>query len=145
MPIDTIGSLSSAADNIARPRRGRHGFMAIATLTCLLVIVAMVFHMLQSSMRARRELLIDRDHRQAELLMEAGAARARFKMDTDDAFPGDVWEIPAKEIVDNGSAKVTTSITRGSDSRILQVVAEYPIGRNFPVRCSHTFKCSQPR
>jgi hypothetical protein len=114
----------------------------IAALVCLLIVTSMIASMLQGALRARRHLRVERDRRQSELLVEAGADRAVEILASNPHFLGDTWDVPAEAIVGSGAGRVTTEIVRAGDAGNLQirVVAEYPIGRDFPVRRSHTFQ-----
>ena len=125
-----------------RSPRGRRGFAVVAALTCLLIVVAIAGSMLQNAIRARRQLHTERDCRQAELLLAAGADRATARLAAEPSFRGDVWELPAESVVDRGAGRVTTEISRAGNDRSWQVrvVAEYPLDRDFPIRRSHTFQ-----
>ncbi len=127
-----------------RITRRRDGFAALAAMTCLLIVVAIVGSMLQGAIRNRRQLRTERDCRQSEMLLAAGADRAAARLASDPTFRGDLWELPAKASVARGAGRVTTvvSLPAGDGSRQIRVVAEYPIDRNFPVRRSHTFQIS---
>ena len=127
----------------------RRGLMIIAALVCLLVVTSLVGSMLKNALRARRELHTERDRRQAELLIEAGASRAAARLASSPAFRGDTWELPAADIVGQGGGRVTTEITSKENQATLQlrVAVEYPIDRDFPIRRSQTFnlKTSKPQ
>jgi hypothetical protein len=120
----------------------RSGLLLVAALVCLLVITSMLASMLQNAMRSRRELRTERDRRQAELLLDAGAGRAAARLADDPAFQGDTWEVPGQAIVGNGDGRVTTEVSREPDGVTIQmkVVAEYPLGRSFSIRRSRTFE-----
>lgn len=142
--IDTLQAL-----RLPRPRplcRRRSGLMVVAAMACLLIVTSIVYGMLHSAVRARRQLHAERDRRQAELLLEAGADRAISRLATDASFGGDTWTLPAEAIIGSGDGRVTTEIMRAGNEGAwsLQVVAEYPLGRGFPVRRSHTFPISVP-
>ncbi len=126
--------------------RRRNGLMIIAALVCLLVVTSIVGSMLQSALRARRQLHAERDRRQTEMLLEAGADRAAARFAAEAEFRGDTWNLPAETIVGHGDGRVTTQISRNADSEAWQihVVAEYPLGRDYPIRRSHTFQLASP-
>lgn len=119
----------------------RRGFAVLSTLVCLLIVVSIVGSMIQGAIRARRQMHVERDCRQSESLLSAGAARAVSRLASDPNFVGDVWQLPSEAIVSNGAGRVTCEISppTGDGSRQLRVVAEYPIDRDFPVRRSQTF------
>ncbi len=122
--------------------RRRRGFAVIASLTCLLIVVAIVGSMLQSAIRARRELLTERDCRQSQLLLAAGADRAAARLAAEPTYRGDVWELPAEAIIGRGAGRVTTEVSRAGSEGPWQVhvVAEYPTDRGLSIRRSHTFQ-----
>jgi Tfp pilus assembly protein PilV len=127
-------------------RSRRRGLVIIAALVCLLIVTSIVTAMLQNALRARRQLRAERDRRQVELLIEAGAGRAARRLASEPSFRGDTWDIPADAIVGSGAGRVTSEITPAADRENWQVrvVAEYPLGRDFPIRRSHTFPIASP-
>ncbi len=128
--------------NFRRARRARSGMAVIAALTCLLIVTAIIGSMLQSALRARRQLHAERDRRQTELLLQAGADRAALRLATEPAFRGDTWDLPAESIVGRGTGRVTTEVSRSANDSAWQVrvIAEYPLGRDFPIQRSQTFR-----
>jgi hypothetical protein len=70
-------------------RRPRRGLVIVAALVCLLIVTSILSSMLQNALRARRQLRIERDRRQVELLVQAGADRAAFRLTTEPSFRGD--------------------------------------------------------
>jgi hypothetical protein len=116
--------------------------VAIAALVCLLVVTSIVGNMLTSALLARRELHAQRDRRQTELLLEAGADRAAVRLAAEPGFRGDTWDLPADAIVGNGAGRVTSEVSPRVENgaRQVRVIAEYPLGRNFPIRRSHTYR-----
>jgi hypothetical protein len=123
-------------------RRSRNGLVLIAALVCLLVVTSMISSMLKSALIGRRHLRAERDRRQVELLVQAGADRAARILGSEPDFRGDTWNLPAEAIVGSGAARVSAEVSRAADSQNLQVriVAEYPTDRDFPVRRSHSFQ-----
>lgn len=121
----------------------RRGMVVIAALTCLLIVISLVGTMLQSALRARRQLHAERDRRQVELLVEASADRARLRLAQQPTFRGDTWELPAESIVGHGAGRVTTEVLRGTNQDNstwqVRVVAEYPLDRDLTIRRSHVF------
>lgn len=128
---------------IRKPTRSRRGLVLIAALVCLLVSMAIVGSMLQGAIRARRQLHTERDLRQTELLLQAGFERSVAKLAADADFAGDAWELSAEGIIGRGAGRVTTEINRANDGNDstwqIHVVAEYPLGRDFPIRRSQSF------
>jgi hypothetical protein len=125
-------------------RGGRRGVMVIAALTCLLIVTALIGNMLRGAIAARRHLHAERDRRQAELLLQAAADRAARRLASDPQYRGDTWDLPAEAIVGHGAGRVSTELSRSTGDSIWQahIVAEYPLGRDFPIRRSQTFQFS---
>jgi hypothetical protein len=134
--------------SIRRRRLGRQGNMAkrrgtvlIAALVCLLVMMSILGQMLLGTLRARRQLQPERDLRQTELLLQAGADRAAYRLAKQADYRGETWRLPAASIVGAGDGEVTIAATRDSDQRPwhVHIVAEYPRGGVSTIRRSRTF------
>lgn len=119
----------------------RNGLMVLVALVCLLVITSIVGSMIKNAIFTRHELLVERDLRQTELLLQAGANRAATRLATTPDIKGDVWDLPAAAIANNGTGRVTTEITRNPSNQTLdiRVAAEYPLDRDFPIHRTQTF------
>jgi hypothetical protein len=102
--------------------------------------------MLQTTLRSGRQLHRERDRRQAEFLLQAGADRAAQLVLANPEFRGDTWTLPDEMIVGQGGGAVTTEIRRESEQAPwqLHVVAEYPLGDEFSIRRSRTFVIDAP-
>lgn len=127
-----------------RPRHrvtNRRGLMVLIALVCLLVITSIVGSMIKNAIFTRRELLVERDLRQTELLLQAGANRAATRLAAIPDFKGDAWDLPAAAISNNGTGRVITEIIRNPSNQTfdIRVVAEYPLDRDFPIRRTQTF------
>jgi hypothetical protein len=122
--------------------RQRSGLMVVAALTCLLIVTVIIVNMLQSAIRMRRQLHAQRDLRQTELLLTAGAERAASHLNSESEFAGDTWELPADAITGRGAGRVKTHVTRSDSSATwhVHVAAEYPLDRGPSVRRSRTFE-----
>jgi hypothetical protein len=118
----------------------------IAALVCLAVVMSILGTMLQSTLRSGRQLRLERDRRQAELMLQAGADRAVQLLFTYPEFRGDTWTLPAEAIVGAGSGSITAEVRRESDQTPwqLHVVAEYPSGDDYSIRRSRTFVVDAP-
>jgi hypothetical protein len=125
-----------------RPNRAhRRGALLVAALVCMSVVMAILSGMLQGTLRARRQLHRERDLRQTELLVEAGAERAAFRLAREPDYRGEAWQLSSDQIVGRGDGRVTLTASRASDDEPwqLRVVAEYPLGGNFSIQRSRTF------
>jgi type II secretory pathway component PulK len=119
----------------------RKGAVLVTALVCLLIVMALLGSMLQNTLRARRQLRTERDLRQAELLLQAGADRAAFRLSKDADYRGETWKLPAKSVIGSGEAEVVIEVSHESEKKPWQVhvVAEYPVGSELSIRRSHTF------
>ena len=127
--------------------RCRRGAVLVVTLVAMLVVMALVGGMLKSTLRARRQLLVERDLRQTELLLQAGIDRAAYRLARATDYRGETWDLPADEIVGRGDGRVTISASRsaGGEPWDVHVVAEYPVGDASSIRRSHTFTIEPQR
>jgi hypothetical protein len=118
----------------------------VAALVCLLVVMAILGTMLQSALRAHRQLRVERDRRQTEFLVEAGAERAASLLRAQPDFRGDTWRLPAAAILGSQSGQVTTEVSRPSSEPRweIRVSAEYPLDSQFSIRRSRTFFVTNP-
>lgn len=125
-----------------RPR----GAVLVAALVCLLVVMSIVGAMLQGAVRARRHLHVERDRRQCELLVQAGADRAAFRLSAEPEYRGETWLAPAVLGAGRGDGQVAIEASRDGEDQPWQVrvVAEYPRGGELSIRRSRTFIIQSP-
>ena len=69
----------------------RTGVVLICVLACLGIVISMVMVTLQSSLRARNAIRLQRQLLQTELLCEAGVKRAVQQFEKSDAYRGETW------------------------------------------------------
>lgn len=137
-----------------RRRRGkRRGVLLVAVIVCMAVVMGIVGTLLRSALSARRQLRVERDLRQVELLLEAGVDRAVAKLAANPNYDGETWSIPAMEILSDGDGEVviefptaelpTETASESEDeaaaSRRVRIAAEYPVGGLTAVRRTRTF------
>ena len=130
----------------ARSKKSRCGLALVAALVCLLVVISLIGSMLQSALRSRRQLHAQRDLRQTECLLEAGADRAAFRLRGDPDYAGETWDVPAAEIIGRGDGQVVIEVKEadGGGGREVRVLAEYPSGSELSIRRSQTFAIQVP-
>jgi Tfp pilus assembly protein PilX len=105
----------------SRLHRARRGTVLVATLVCLVITTALVGSMLQAALRARRQLQIDCDVRQAELLVASGLRRAAYRLAAETGYRGETW-VPAMPVLaDDQPPRVTIEIAHGDRSGVLQI------------------------
>lgn len=119
----------------------RQGAVLVVALVCLLIVMTLLGSMLQGTLRVRRQLHAERDLRQTELLLQAGADRAAYRLATAADYRGETWMLPAEAIVGRGEGQVTIAASRNATDQPwqLHVVAEYPLGSESSIRRSHTY------
>lgn len=134
-------SLQPTSRCAERRPAARRGAMLVVALACLAIVMAIVGVMLQGALRARRQLHVERDLRQVELLLEAGLDRAAFQLADDDAYAGETWRIPANDLLRRGDGEVVIVAERSGDAEPwrVRIVAEYPVGTPASVRRTQTF------
>lgn len=120
-------------------RRRQRGTALIVALVCLVIVTALVGNMLVAAMRASRQMRVERDRRQCELLLEAGLDRVAAAVAADESYAGNVWDVSAEEIGGSGAGQVTIQVSRQGDAPPqIHVLAEYPLGSPFSIRRSRT-------
>jgi hypothetical protein len=124
----------------------RGGLVLVAAVVCLAIVIALVSGMLVGTLRVRRHLTDERNVRQCELMLEAGADRAAHRLAAEAEYRGEIWELPADSITGRDSGQVTIEISRGpwDARRHVRVLAEYPTGSQLSVRRSRTYLIQSP-
>ena len=117
------------------------GSILFAALVCLLVVMAMVAAMLQSALHGRQQIRVQRNLRQTELLLQAGADRAAIRLIREADYRGETWTIPADALAGQEEGQVTIQASRETEAAPwrVRVVAEYPFGSRRSVRRSLNF------
>ena len=125
-------------------QRERRGAVIIAALVCLLIVVALLGALLQGALRSRRQLRMQRDLRQCELLAEAGLARATDRLAQQADYRGEVWSIAADDSIGLAQGQVAIVLSRAAGDQPFQahIVAEYPLGGERSIRRSRTISLS---
>lgn len=125
---------------IRSTRSRSRGAILVVALVCLVIVVALIGALLQGTLRARRQLHVERDRRQAELLLQAGLDRAALALVGKPDYRGESWQLPAESITGGGAGLVTIAASRDADDKPWQihVVAEYPAGSERSIRRSRT-------
>jgi hypothetical protein len=126
--------------NRPRAARQRRGVVLVAALVCLLVVMALLGSLLLGTLRTSRQLHVERDLRQCELLLQAGVDRAAFRLAKELDYRGETWTLPAATIAGTGDGLVTVEVNRAADDQLpqLSIVAEYPVDGEHSIRRSRT-------
>jgi hypothetical protein len=113
----------------------------VATLVCLVIVMALLGHMLVGALRIGRQMHAERDRRQCDLLLQAGLDRCARRMAADEPYLGEVWDVPAAEIGGSAAGQVTIRVaSRDEGPPQTHVLAEYPLGSESSIRRSSTFQ-----
>jgi hypothetical protein len=119
--------------------RKRRGTVLITALVCLLIVMSLLGTMLVGALRISRQLRVERDRRQCELLLEAGLDRAFARVAAAEPYTGETWNVPADQIIERGDGRLTIEVAPAGDApRRIHVVAEYPLGSERSIRRSRT-------
>jgi len=126
-----------ASRTSSKPRRA---VILIAALVCLSIVVALIGCMLLAALQSGRQLHVERDLRQCELLLAAGIARANSQVLNNADYRGEKWQFAADQIIGSSAGEVTIEIAAdsASDKPQFHVVAEYPLGSDTSIRRSQT-------
>ena len=135
-----------AAARSCRPAPGRRsGAVLVVALACMVVVMGVLGAMLQGALRCRRQMHLQRDLVQTELLVQAGIDRAAISALGNPNYRGETWILAPADIVAAGEGRVSIKITDQSDrGRRVTVVAEYPYGAEQSVRRTRSFVTQIP-
>jgi type II secretory pathway component PulK len=131
---------------IGRKVRKRRGAVILAALVCLLVVVALLGALLQGTLQARRQLQVQRDLRQCELLADAGIERAAHRLTKESDYRGETWSAPAQREIGLAEGRVTIALARAADDQPWQasITAEYPLDGERSIRRTRKVSISLP-
>ncbi len=127
----------------------RSGAILVCVIACLAVSTVLVALSIQSALRSRREVRLQLQLRQTELLCEAGVLRATQQLRDDEAYRGERWSPPiASEIYH--SPNVLIEVARNKDDSsseaLIKVVAQLDshLDHVGPMQRSHQFTIPSP-
>ena len=110
-------------------RHHRRAALIMAVLVCLTLVTVLAGVWMQLLAVERRHVRNQQGAMQAELLAEAGMARAVRALQTDAAYPGEVWQPSAEALGAKLPAKVSISVASVADApraRAISVAAAFP-------------------
>lgn len=120
-----------------RRKQARSGALLICVLVCLLVSSAMVTATTRSALQSRRNVRLQHQMRQTELLLDAGVLRAASQLQRSDRYQGETWR-PDSEWIPFDDPLVEIRILRvekTDDSTRVEVVAT--LGTQGDLKRSH--------
>jgi len=108
---------------MSRSRRESRGTVLVCVLVCLLVATTLVTTMTRSALQSRREVRLQHQMRQTELLLDAGVLRAAHQLRASNDYQGESWQ-PASAIerFDNPQIEIQVEAL-DADSRRIKVIA----------------------
>lgn len=92
-------------------RTQRQASVLVCMLVCVSIATALVTTTLQSALRARRELQLQRQLQQTELLLTAGLERAVAQLHSNATYQGETWKLAPKTLPNLPPARVTIEVT----------------------------------
>ena len=105
-----------------RWRKKRSGYMLVAVLACLSLVLALTIAAVQTALRMRREVRKQHFVSQANLLCEAGLTRASHRRH-DPAYIGETWNPPLPEFPGKQTEVNIVFLERSQARTLVQVTA----------------------
>lgn len=128
-------SLSSSPT--IQPRRGS---ILVCVIVCISIATALVAAMTRSALRNHRQIRVDQQLRQVELLVEAAGRRAVAKLTLSPSYTGETWVLAPETLPSFPSAQVEIKVSSARDaSRRIRLIAILPANADRPVRRSDEF------
>jgi hypothetical protein len=109
--------------------RGRGGAILVVVIVCLAAAAGVIVLVAKQAAAERHVMLRNYRSLQALWLAEAGVERAAARLVADAKYAGETWDIPAKELANDGGAVVRIQVSPIADQperRLLRVEADYP-------------------
>jgi type II secretory pathway component PulK len=104
-------------------RKSRGGALLVCVLVCLLVASSLVTAMTHNALRFRRDVRLQHQMRQTQLLLDAGVLRAARLLRASNDYSGEAWR-PAGAIDRFDNPQVEIKVTSiDTDSRRVEVIA----------------------
>ena len=124
----------------SRQARSKRGVVLICVIACLTIVTLMLGGMLKRTLLTKRQSRAERNLRQTQWLVQAGAERAAFRLRDDAQYEGERWSLPPEAIVGSHPGVVNITVDQQTDKRAnVLVVAEYPAGSETSVRRTREF------
>ena len=101
----------------------RRGTIIIIAMVSLIFASAVLMTMVKSSLIHYRQTKNEQHRFQANWLAEAGLERAFVLLQKTKTYPGETWQIPAKDLAGQQAGTVTIKIEKQS---IITVIATFP-------------------
>ena len=129
----------------AMPKRA--GFATVLGVAGLALLVLVLTAVLALGLRERRQVQAEERRLQAAWLVEAGAERARARLEVDSAFTGETWTLTAAELGGTAPGRVEITVEPTGDDasrRLIEIRADFPASGPGRTRVSRPFLISLP-
>ena len=123
------------------PRRHPAASVLVCVLACMVIVMGIVGNSLRTALQTRRHMRTQQSVRQAELVLEAGVARAARRLSQDIDYPGETWRLGDRALPGLGQATVQISVDSPDEVWPPQVtvVARLVVDPTHTITRSHTF------
>lgn len=105
-----------------RRRPSKNGYILVAVLVCISLVLALTLGALQTAMRMRREVIRQHLLSQSSLLCETGLARAALRL-RDGDYAGEIWKPEMPELPGKRAEVTIVFLERGPTGATVQVTA----------------------
>lgn len=119
------------------PIFARRGTMLVFAMIALLVTTMIGASLMRTAVTSMRQIQREQQQVQAHWLAEAGCQRALAKLQSDKQYSGEIWDVPADQLLSAAGATVSITVqgeTAVNTARTLTAIAEYPKGSATAVR-----------
>ena len=107
-------------------RSDRQGSILVAALVCLAIVTLILLSVFKTSMSQRRQIRLEQQHIQAELLAESGLERAVAKLKSNHDYVGEEWSIDAKQLDTRNSGAVKITVVKQDDRHVITAESVFP-------------------
>ncbi len=132
---------------VVKTARGRRGVLLIAVLVTLTLLISLFGYWIRIIVLEQRQMRVQQNALQAELLAESGLERAAARLATESDYAGETWRIDTAQLSGRGEGQVQIEITPVPDqpsARAVRVSADYPVEGVAHVRRQRTLQINLP-
>ncbi|HEV3136753.1 MAG TPA: hypothetical protein VGZ26_02595 [Pirellulales bacterium] len=126
----------------------RRAVVLMSVLVCLAVAMSLFLAWLKTAALERKQLQVQHDRVQAEILADAGLDRAAAQLLSARDYSAETWQIGPESLAGRGTATVTIhveAVPENTEARTVHAVAEYPAGSVQCVRRSKQITIVLPK
>ena len=125
----------------------QRGTILVCVLACLVIMSSLGAATVRGVLRDRREVRIEQQLRQTELLCEAGVARATRALHESSAYIGEQWTPNLSESLwQDAVVRINVESSQDSNARNIEVTASLGSNAHYvrPMQRSYTFTIETP-